>query len=85
MRYDKGIPAAGFSSYECFGFETLADFSAAWNDSFEAIRSGFEMACGKAKSACVYLLSPEVPAMREIETSILIANPVGTAVLRYAS
>ena len=81
MRYDNifwVVAAPGLASCACFAFEMFCNFTESWNDSFEAIRLGFEMIDGKAKRENIHVLSQEVPATNYAEASVPVVDQKGT-------
>ena len=68
------VAAPGLASCACFAFEMFCNFAESWNDSFEAIRRGFEMIGGKAKRGNVDVCSHEVPAANHAEASVLVRD-----------
>ena len=77
MRYDNifwVVAAPGLASCACFAFEMFCNFTELWNDSFEAIRRGFEMIGGKAKRGNFPVFSHEVPSTNYAEASVLVAD-----------
>jgi hypothetical protein len=77
MRYDNifwVVAVPGLASCACFAFEMFCNFTESWNDSFEAIRRGFEMIGGKAKRGNIHVFSHEVPATNYAEASVLVAD-----------
>ena len=65
------VAAPGLASCACFAFEMFCNFTESWNDSFEAIRRGFEMIGGKAKRGNIHVISHEVAATNQAEASVL--------------
>jgi hypothetical protein len=65
------LAAPGLASCACFAVEMLCNFTESWNDSFEAIRRGFEMIGGKAKRGNIHVISHEVAATNQAEASVL--------------
>jgi hypothetical protein len=77
MRYDNifwVLAAPGLASCACFAFERFCNFAESWNDSFEAIRRGFEMIGGKAKRGHGHVFSHEVPATNCVEAGVLVTD-----------
>ena len=74
MRYDNifwALIAPALAACACFAVEMLCNFTESWNDSFEAIRRGFEMIGGKAKRGNIHVISHEVAATNQAEASVL--------------
>ena len=65
------VAAPGLASSACFAVDMLCNFTESWNDSFEAIRRGFEMIGSKAKRGNLHVFSHDVPATNRAEASVL--------------
>jgi hypothetical protein len=82
MRYDNifwVLAAPGLASCACFAFEMFCNFTESWNESFDAIRRGFEMIGGKAKNGNIQMFSHEAPAPNYAEASILVVDQKRTS------
>jgi hypothetical protein len=82
MRYDNifwVLAAPGLASCACFAFERFCNFTESWNDSFDAIRRGFEMIGGKAKNGNIHVFCHKAPAPNYAEASILVVDQKRTS------